>query len=144
MSRDVEVKDATPGVLYSKPDVEWPEGHGEYDEEVHRCDDFAVVMQKRQPVLACLGMPVQTPDVDTPAAVEMSIFVVRAFVRLKEVLSVYRDLEDRVSRLEGSSSEQREAIETVIQLLEQLNIEDQRSSLPRIGFNPPTDESGET
>ena len=38
---------------------------------------------------------------DSRAAIETSIFVVRAFVRLKEILVVYRDLEERVARLEG-------------------------------------------
>ena len=81
---------------------------------------------------------------NSKTAVDTSIFVVRAFVRLREILSVYRNLEDRVSRLEGSSSEQREAIETVIQLLDQLRNEDRRSDVPRIGFHPPTDGNGET
>ncbi len=67
-------------------------------------------------------------------AIETSIFVVRAFVRLKEVLSVYRKLESRVSRLEGVSREQREAVEKVIQLLEQLRGEDRSTSTHRIGF----------
>lgn len=71
---------------------------------------------------------------NSPAAVETSIFVVRAFVRLREVLAVYRDLESRVSRLEGTSREQREAVEKVFQLLEQLRDEDRSTSTHRIGF----------
>jgi hypothetical protein len=71
---------------------------------------------------------------NSPAAVEMSIFVVRAFVRLREIFSVYRELESRVSRLEGASREQREAVAKVIQLLEQLRDEDRSTSTHRIGF----------
>lgn len=80
---------------------------------------------------------------NSPAAVETSIFVVRAFVRLREVLSVYQELEKRVVRLEGATRQQREAVETVIQLLEQLRDGDPRSTMHRIGFRTPPDRNNE-
>lgn len=117
----------------------------EKNELIAICDRFKHIKHSSVLPLAFTehGAIMAASVLNSPAAVETSIFVVRAFVRLKEFLSVYRDLEIRVFRLEGSSNDQKEAIETVILLLEQIRNEDQRSDVPRIGFNPPTDGSGE-
>jgi hypothetical protein len=110
----------------------------EKDELIAICDHLETLKYSRRLPLAFTehGAIMAASVLNSQAAIETSIFVVRAFVRLKEVLVVYRDLEERVARLEGSSKEQREAVETVIQLLEHLHSGDQRST-PRIGFRTP-------
>ncbi len=116
----------------------------EKKEVITICDHLETLKYSRRLPLAFTehGAIMAASVLNSPAAVETSILVVRAFVRLREVLSVYRELEARVERLEGASSEHRGAIEILIQLLKQLRNEEQRSSAPRIGFNPPTDERG--
>jgi hypothetical protein len=108
----------------------------EKNELVANCDRFRNIKHSNVLPLAFTehGALMAASVLNSPVAVETSILVVRAFVRLREVLSVYRDLENRVCQLEGASREQREAIETVIQLLEQLRDEDSSTSPHRIGF----------
>lgn len=117
----------------------------ERDEVVANCDHLETLKYSRRLPLAFTehGAIMAAGVLNSQAAIETSIFVVRAFVRLKEVLIVYRDLEERVARLEGSSKEQKEAVETVIQLLEHLHSGDQRST-PRIGFRAPHEGNGES
>jgi hypothetical protein len=116
----------------------------EKDELVTNCDHLRTLKYSKSLPLAFTehGAIMAASVLNSKAAVEMSIFVVRAFVRLKEILVVYRDLEERVARLEGSSKEQKEAVETVIQLLEHLHGGDQRST-PRIGFRTPPEGNDE-
>ena len=109
----------------------------ERDEVVANCDHLETLKYSRRLPLAFTehGAIMAASVLNSQAAIETSIFVVRAFVRLKEVLSVYRELENRVARLEGSSKEQREAVETVLRLLEQLRNEGHSSTAHRIGFH---------
>jgi len=54
MSRHIEVKDAPPVVGDDKEAIENTEGERWLSEEVHRCDDFTVVLQERRPSLCWL------------------------------------------------------------------------------------------
>jgi hypothetical protein len=113
----------------------------EKDELIAICDHLQTLKYSRRLPLAFTehGAIMAASVLNTPAAVETSIFVVRAFVRLREALSVYRDLENRVSRLEGATSEHRAAIETVVRLLEQLHNEHSPTTTHQIGFSTPRD-----
>jgi len=54
MSRHIEVKDAPTVVGDDKEAIENTEGERWLSEEVHRCDDFTVVLQERRPSLCWL------------------------------------------------------------------------------------------
>ena len=54
MSGHIEVKDAPPVVGDDKEAIENTEGERWLSEEVHRCDDFTVVLQERRPSLCWL------------------------------------------------------------------------------------------
>ncbi len=53
MLGDIEMKNASPSVLDSEPDIEDAEGGRGYSEEVHGRDGAAVVAQEREPALEC-------------------------------------------------------------------------------------------
>ena len=49
MGGDVHVEHLAPIVLDDEQDVQEPKGHRRDDEEVHRCEDLAVVLEERLP-----------------------------------------------------------------------------------------------
>ena len=109
--------------------------HHEKNELIAICDRFENIKHSSALPMAFTehGAIMAASVLNSRAAIETSIFVVRAFVRLREVLSIHKELENRVARLEGVTQEQRQAVENVIQLLDQLRREDQQST-HRIGF----------
>lgn len=67
-------------------------------------------------------------------AVEMSVFIVRAFVKIREALSTSRALAGKLAELEQKVGKHDEAIRTIIMTIRELM--DNRKSAPRrkIGF----------
>ena len=66
-------------------------------------------------------------------AVEVSVFVVRAFVRLREMLSSHRELAKKVSELERKSKGHDEQIRSLVAAIRQLMTPDEKKT-KRIGF----------
>ncbi|MDP2812055.1 MAG: ORF6N domain-containing protein [Rhodocyclaceae bacterium] len=70
---------------------------------------------------------------NAPRAVEMSIFVVRAFVQLRELLASSRELADRLDELERKLSTHDQAIAGLINAIRQLTSVPAKPNRP-IGF----------
>ncbi len=66
-------------------------------------------------------------------AVEVSVFVVRAFVRLRQVLAGHRELARRVGELEGRSKKHDDQIRSLVEAIRQLTAAPESKS-KRIGF----------
>ena len=57
---------------------------------------------------------------NTPRAIEMSLFVVRAFVKLREVLSAHKELSHKLDELERNVGKHDEAIKAIILTIRKL------------------------
>ena len=69
---------------------------------------------------------------NTPTAVETSVLIVRAFVKLRELLSTHTDLEMKILDLESKYDKQFELIFKAIREL--MHQEQQDKNRPRIGY----------
>jgi ORF6N domain len=71
---------------------------------------------------------------NTPRAIETSIFVVRAFVKLREMLGAHKELARKLAELEARFSEHDEQIQAILEAIRQLMAPPERP--PRkIGFD---------
>jgi hypothetical protein len=70
---------------------------------------------------------------NSPRAIEMSVFVVRAFVQLREILGTHRELAVKLDELERKLSTHDQAIAGLIEAIRQLTATPPRTSRP-IGF----------
>jgi hypothetical protein len=71
---------------------------------------------------------------NTQLAVETSVLIVRAFVRLRDLLSSNKELERKILQLESKYDKQFETIFKVIkELMRQEQLDKDR---PRIGYKP--------
>ena len=70
---------------------------------------------------------------NSPKAVEMSVFVVRAFVELRVWLSTHRELAEKLELLERKVSSHDQALAGVIDAIRQLTAPPQPKKRP-IGF----------
>ena len=80
---------------------------------------------------------------NSPRAVQMSILIVRAFVKLREVLATHRELARKVEQLEGTQKKHATVLSIVIDDVESLGkhvakefdkLKSPRRRKPRIGF----------
>ena len=75
---------------------------------------------------------------NSPRAVEMSLYVVRAFVRLRETLAAHKDLAKRLdeleSRLEKKLATHDRAIAGILDAIRQLMVPPESTRKRRIGF----------
>jgi hypothetical protein len=71
---------------------------------------------------------------NSPRAVQMSVFVVRAFVRLREVLASHKELAERLDELERKFANHDEQIQAVFEALRQL-MNPPEPPRRRIGFH---------
>jgi len=78
---------------------------------------------------------------NTPRAVEMSVFVVRAFVRLRNFLAAHKELADKLAELERKLASHDEQIVAIIDAIKRLMAPPARPDAPsppdkrRIGFD---------
>lgn len=66
------------------------------------------------------GALMATTVLKTPRAVEVSLYVVRAFIRLRELLSTHTELSQKVAELEGRLDTHDEEIALLMQAIQQL------------------------
>lgn len=71
---------------------------------------------------------------NSPRAVDMSVFIVRAFVQLREILSGHRELAYKIVELERKLSDHDEAILALIEAIKQLTTPKPLPVTQRIGF----------
>ena len=70
---------------------------------------------------------------NTPKAIDVSVYVVRAFVRLREYLATHRELAHKLVELEKKLDTHDEAIQSLIMAIRRL-MEPPRTNRQRIGF----------
>lgn len=73
---------------------------------------------------------------NSPKAIEMSVFVVRAFVRLREMLATNRQLASKINELEQRLETHDTAIQELIEAIRQLMMP-QEGTRRKIGFQLP-------
>ena len=71
---------------------------------------------------------------NTPKAVEVSIFVVRAFVRMREALAGHKELSKRLDALERKLGTHGRSIGHILDALRQLTAPPEQTRRRRIGF----------
>ena len=57
---------------------------------------------------------------NSPKAIEMSLFVVRAFVRLREILSTHKELAQKLKELELKIDSHDQQIQAIFEVINQL------------------------
>jgi ORF6N domain len=71
---------------------------------------------------------------NSPRAVEMSVFVVRAFVHFRSILANHTEFSDRLTELESKIARHDESIRSIVTALRELLQDDRRSQNRAIGF----------
>ena len=74
---------------------------------------------------------------NTPRAIEASIFVVRAFVEMRQIALKYTELADKIRQLEGVLETHDEQFRIVFEAITQLLEEDEKPKKARIPVNSP-------
>jgi len=72
---------------------------------------------------------------NTPRAMEVSVYVIRAFVRLRDLLSTHKELAHKLAELEQKVSSHDEAIQSLVAAIRRLTQPLPTASRPRIGFH---------
>ena len=72
---------------------------------------------------------------NSPKAVEVSVFVVRAFVQLREVLAGHKELARKISQLERKLGDHDKQIMVLVEAIKQLMDPKPPPKTRRIGFN---------
>ena len=71
---------------------------------------------------------------NTPQATEVSVFVVRAFVRLREIVAANKELSKKLDELERRVSHHDEAITSIVKAIRELATPPEPKPKRRIGF----------
>jgi hypothetical protein len=79
------------------------------------------------------GVAMLSSVLNSPRAVQMNILIIRAFVRLREVLASHKDLARRVEQIEATQKEHVSVIVAVVKEIKQLKRTPRQRRL-RIGF----------
>jgi hypothetical protein len=72
---------------------------------------------------------------NTPLAIEVSVYVVRAFVKLRELLSTHKELAGKVAELERKVGSHDAAIQSLLAAIRRLMEPPPTPPRPRIGFH---------
>lgn len=70
---------------------------------------------------------------NSPQAVEASIFVVRAFIRMREMLGAHKELAEKIAELDRRVGQHDESIRSLVQAIRQL-MAPAEGKTKRIGF----------
>jgi len=108
----------------------------EKDELVAKCDHLSKL--KYSPSLPRAftehGALMAATVLNSPRAAQMSVFVVRAFVRMREVVSEYTELARRVNALEGHLAHHDENIRAIVKAIKELMKPEDPPKMRQIGF----------
>lgn len=83
-----------------------------------------------------LGVAMLSSVLKSSRAVQMNIVIMRAFVRLREVVATHRELGRKVARLEVAQRRHESIIANVVDEIERLRQPALKKSRRRIGFVP--------
>ena len=81
------------------------------------------------------GVAMRSSVLKSKRAVQMSILIVRAFVKIRELLASHKDLAARVEKLEASQKEHASIISILAEEIDELRVLPEPPKR-RIGFNP--------
>jgi len=73
---------------------------------------------------------------NSPRAIEVSVFIVRAFVKLRQLISSHKELSHKIVQLERKLAGHDQQILAVIQAIKQLMNPELPPQKRRIGFHP--------
>ena len=107
---------------------------GEKQEVIANCDHLEKIKFSRTNPYAFTehGTIMLANVLNTPTAVETSVLIVRAFVKLRELLSTHKELERKILDLESKYDKQFELIfKAIRELMHQDQLDKNR---PRIGY----------
>ena len=109
----------------------------EKEELVAKCDHLSKL--KYSPALPHAftehGTIMAASVLSTPRAVEMSVFIVRAFVLMREVISEHKELARRVNALETHLVHHDESIRAIVKAIKKLMGPEEPPKIRRIGFH---------
>jgi hypothetical protein len=83
-----------------------------------------------------LGVAMLSSVLNSERAVRMNILIMRAFVRLREILATHKDLVQAIEDIRPRQDEQGEQITAIIETINQLLLPEPVPTRRRIGFNP--------
>jgi hypothetical protein len=81
------------------------------------------------------GVAMLSSVLNSPRAIEMNIYVIRAFIKMRELIAIDRDLELGIFLLRTEQKEQAKEIEEIIERLNELTDEPLKTPGP-LGFRP--------
>jgi hypothetical protein len=70
-------------------------------------------------------------------AVQMNIVIMRAFVRMRELLTTHKDLAEKIEKLERTQKQHGSILVAVVQDIQKLKTPPPQSPRCRIGFHVP-------
>ena len=71
---------------------------------------------------------------NTPRAIEVSVFIVRAFVKLRQLVSSQKELQRKISQIERQLTDHDKQIIEIVKLIKQLLNPEPPPKRRRIGF----------
>ena len=108
----------------------------EKDEVVAKCDHLAKL--KFSPTLPYVftehGAIMVASILNSQQAIEMSVYVVRAFVALRESLSMYKELDQKMKQLERKVGSHDETLRSLVSAIRQLMSPPDDKNKRKIGF----------
>lgn len=81
------------------------------------------------------GVAMLSSVLRSPQAVQVNIAIMRAFVRLKEILSTHKELALKLSQLEGRIEKHDDEIQAIFEVIRELMTPPPKTSRRRIGFH---------
>lgn len=110
----------------------------EKDKVVANCDHLNKLKYSRLPPYAFTehGALMAASVLNTDRAVELSVFVVRAFVKLRRVISLHKEIEQKIDDLENRMIEHDDQLVQIVKVLKQLLNPLLPTKKYRIGFRP--------
>ena len=108
----------------------------EKDQVVANCDHLSKLKFSKALPYAFTehGALMAASVLNSPLAVEMSVFIVRAFVKLRRFLAEHKELSRRISQLENRLADHDEQILTMVQAIKELINPELPPKRRRIGF----------
>ena len=109
---------------------------GEKNELVTNCDRFKRLKHSSTLPYAFTeqGVAMLSSVLNSDRAIEVNIAIMRAFVKLRQILATHKDLARKLSELEDHLKDHDEQIQVIFEAIKQLMVPEEKS-LKRIGFN---------
>jgi phage regulator Rha-like protein len=109
---------------------------GEKSELVANCDRFAPLKHSTSLPYAFNehGVAMLSSVLNNERAIRINILIIKAFVRLRNILSTHKELADRINALENRVGQHDEVIIEIVREIKRI-IDIEEKPGPRIGFN---------